>query len=147
MSLFENREKEIIIPGPEGDLQAVIQGPSSTDSAVSEQVFAIVCHPHPLMGGTMNNKVVHTMCRGVRDLGIKNIRFNFRGVERSQGAYAEGVGEVEDLLAIVRWCQDISADARFIIAGFSFGSYVAARSMVELRERKITIDALVLTKR
>lgn len=92
------------------------------------QTIALLGHPHSLQGGTMQNKVVTTMARACRDLGIPSIRFNFRGVGQSEGQYDHGVGEANDMLCIARsWAQQ-KPDSRFIFAGFSFGSYVAARA-------------------
>jgi len=134
---FENKEKEIFIPGPVGRLQLVTQAGSLTDPPDAlqqnhESLIAVICHPHPQMGGTMNNKVVHTLCRTFRDMGVDNLRFNFRGVEASEGEYDNAVGETEDLLAIIHWCLQINPNARFILAGFSFGSFVAANGAKKL---------------
>lgn len=144
MSIFESQEKEIMIPGPQGQLQAIIQSGRSVDSpSFDDQQIAIVCHPHPLMEGSMHNKVVHTSCRSFRDLGVKTVRFNFRGVEKSEGEYAEGIGETEDLLAIVAWAEREVPGAHFYIAGFSFGSFVATNGVKQLVEQNQPVDGLI----
>ena len=90
-------------------------------------MIAIVCHPHPQFGGTMDNKVVTTLIRAARDAGAAALRFNFRGVGESQGAYSDGIGEVEDLIAVHRWLSKKYPNTPLWLAGFSFGSFVAAR--------------------
>ena len=90
------------------------------------KAVAIVCHPHPLYGGAMDNKVVHTLCRAYRDLGIHAVRFNFRGVGQSEGEYDEGKGEQEDLALVLQWAHKLEPDLPVLLAGFSFGAYVAA---------------------
>lgn len=93
-----------------------------------QNTLAIIAHPHPLYGGTMNNKVVHTVARAVCDLGVIAVRFNFRGVGLSEGEYDHGIGETQDLLAVADWCKEHYPGKALWLAGFSFGSYVAARS-------------------
>jgi len=87
---------------------------------------AIVCHPHPQYGGAMDNKVVHTLCRAYRDLGIHAVRFNFRGVGQSEGKYDNGKGEQEDLALVLEWAHKLEPSLPVYLAGFSFGAYVAA---------------------
>lgn len=119
---FEVGEHRLLIPGPAGDLEALI---SIQDKA---QQLAICCHPHPLYGGTMTNKVVHTLHRTFSNHGMNTLRFNFRGVGKSHGSYADGIGEVEDVNAVVAWVEE-KFPAIFIgIAGFSFGAYVCLKA-------------------
>lgn len=87
--------------------------------------IAVVCHPHPLHDGTMNNKVVHTLARSFAKRGIPAMRFNFRGVGGSAGAYDEGNGEVDDALAMADAMRERFGDRSLWLAGFSFGSFVA----------------------
>jgi alpha/beta superfamily hydrolase len=89
--------------------------------------YAIVCHPHPLYGGTMHNKVVSTVARTLQAAGIATCRFNFRGVGASAGVYDDGRGETEDAAAVLAYGQRRWPQRRPIIAGFSFGAYVALR--------------------
>lgn len=110
-----------IFPGPVGNLEAVTALPAREPAAV-----AIVCHPHPLHGGTLDNKVTHALARAFTDLGAAAVRFNFRGVGRSCGAFAHGEGEREDLLAVVAGVRERFPDREIWLAGFSFGGYVAA---------------------
>lgn len=114
----------VIIVGPAGALQAGIDCPSEGRPMHG---FGVICHPHPLHGGTFNNKVVTTLSRTLNALGVGTVRFNFRGVGASEGAYAEGVGDAEDLRAVLRWSQEQRPGHPLWLAGFSFGAYVALR--------------------
>jgi len=92
----------------------------------------MLCHPHPLYGGTMNNKVVHTLARSFLRLGCVAIRFNFRGVGDSEGSYGEGSGEIEDALTVAGWARLQWPELRLYLGGFSFGSMVALRAASQL---------------
>jgi alpha/beta superfamily hydrolase len=116
------------VPGPAGTLEAAID---SVDGAVS--AIAVICHPHPLERGTMNNKVVTTLARAFAHLGTHVVRFNFRGVGASQGSYADGVGERADALAVVEWSRARWPGLRLYLAGFSFGAGVAITCAGEVR--------------
>ena len=142
MDHFPEGESALIIPGPEGDLEALTTGPKSDPDGPGN--VTIACHPHSLMGGTMNNKVVHTVARARRDMGHRVIRFNFRGVEKSQGAFANGVGEQEDLLAVIDWVRQVRPDDNIYLSGFSFGSYVAAAGCLRAVKRGDAIRHLLL---
>jgi alpha/beta superfamily hydrolase len=110
------------IPGPVGLLEARAELP---ESDAAPRVVGVVCHPHPLYGGTMQNKVVHTLARAFQELGAPTVRFNFRGVGASAGTHDEGRGEVDDALAVVEWARSRwNCDALWL-AGFSFGAAVA----------------------
>lgn len=111
------------IPAPHGMLEALLRTSDAADGG-PPRMAALVCHPHPLGGGTMHNKVVFRIAEALGEVGMPSLRFNFRGVGRSTGAYGEGVGEAED----VRSALDALA-ARFpgvplCLAGFSFGAWV-----------------------
>jgi alpha/beta superfamily hydrolase len=93
---------------------------------------AIICHPHSQHGGTMHNKVVTMIERSLRELGLATVTFNFRGVGASGGSYDDGRGETDDLLAIATWVQGVRPGTALWLAGFSFGSYVAARAAAQL---------------
>jgi alpha/beta superfamily hydrolase len=112
------------IPGPSGLLQAIVEEPIG----VAPPAIAVVCHPHPLHGGTMNNKVVRTLAWACSDCGAPTVRFNYRGVEQSQGSYDGGVGETEDALAVIDWAQARWPDLPLWLEGFSFGGGVALRA-------------------
>jgi len=142
MNSFSPGESPLVIDGPSGALQAIATCPQNADEGAGN--VTIVCHPHSLMGGTMNNKVVHTMARARRDLGHRVVRFNFRGVEKSAGQYDDGIGEQDDLLAVIDWVRAERPDDRIWLAGFSFGSFVAASSCDRALERGDPIAHLLL---
>lgn len=112
------------LAGPAGAIEALIEAPGNTPP----RAFGVVCHPHPLYGGTLQNKVVHTLARSFQDLGAPTLRFNFRGVGESAGSYADGIGETEDVLAVVAEGQRRWPGAAVWLAGFSFGGAVALRA-------------------
>ncbi len=116
-----NSEK-LTIPGAVGDLEALLD----QSDQVQQDYFAICCHPHPQHLGTMTNKVIHTAARALAGLGIPSIRFNFRGVGVSQGEYANGIGEQDDLLAVVDWAKQKFPTRKLVLTGFSFGAYISA---------------------
>ncbi len=114
--------------GPCGALEAVVEDPDT--AAVSPHAgrrYAVVCHPHPLFGGTMDNKVVTTVARALNAALIPTVRFNFRGVGQSAGIYAAGLGETADAAAVADWGARRWPARALVIAGFSFGAYVALR--------------------
>lgn len=111
--------------GPAGALEALLSEPEDAQGAGA---VAVVCHPHPLHQGTMNNKVVHMLVRTFAQSGIPALRFNFRGVGTSAGAYDEGEGETDDALAAADWLTGRHQGAALWLAGFSFGGYVALRA-------------------
>lgn len=110
------------IAGPEGDLEIAFQEAESADA----NKIVLICHPHPQHGGTMDNKVVTTLARTYSKLGWHSLRFNFRGVGKSAGSYGEFIGEIEDAKAIFAFLRNGFPDAVIALAGFSFGSAVAA---------------------
>ncbi len=123
--------------GPAGLLEALVEDP--TDGAAPAAV-GVVCHPHPLYGGTMQNKVVHTLARAMQELGVPTLRFNFRGVGRSAGRYAEGVGEAQDALAAIEFARRRWRREALWLGGFSFGAAVAFEVSVAVRpERLVTV--------
>lgn len=111
-------------PGTIGKMEGSLTIPDN----VNTHYIAILGHPHSLQGGTMNNKVVTTMARAFKEMGIASIRFNFRGVGESAGVYDAGVGESEDMLLLAQTWLQKKPDTKIIFAGFSFGSYVAYRA-------------------
>jgi alpha/beta superfamily hydrolase len=117
------RIQSLLLDGPAGKLEALLEEP---EAGVPRQSW-LVCHPHPLYGGTMHNKVVHRVARGARRAGAVVLRFNFRGVGLSQGTYDEGHGEVEDARAALAWLREQYPDLPFSLAGFSFGSRIILR--------------------
>ena len=110
------------LPGPAGALEVSVDLPDAADARAG---YAIICHPHPLEGGTMHNKVVTMAARSLRELGLTTVRFNFRGVGASQGSYDNGRGETLDLLAVAQWAQQARPHHALWLGGFSFGSWIA----------------------
>lgn len=139
MQSFPQTESTFILPGPAGDLE-VLTAPAKPD-VPSRAAVAVICHPHPLFGGTMHNKVVTTLARAFSDLGLRTVRFNFRGVGKSAGQFANGVGETEDLLAVVNWVKTVCPGDELWLAGFSFGGYVATRAAVQLSPAQLVCVA------
>ncbi len=112
----------IAIDGPAGSLEARIEVPQSVHAP---RAVGVVCHPHPLHGGTMQNKVVHTLARSMQSLGAPTVRFNFRGVGASDGRYDDGRGEIDDALTVIEWARSRWACDELWLGGFSFGAAVA----------------------
>jgi hypothetical protein len=119
----DSRLRPVTLAGPAGTIEGLLQ---EHEGLVPDGI-AVVCHPHPQFGGTMHNKVVHRVASVLHELGASVLRFNFRGVGASAGAYDHGTGELEDARAALRWMEARHPGARRSVAGFSFGSWVAAR--------------------
>ncbi len=109
--------------GPDGRIEAIIKEPAARVTRA-----AIVCHPHPLFGGTMHNKVVFRIARAFQDAGFAVLRFNFRGTGRSEGEHDHGLGEQDDLRAAIEYIEEKYPDSEVWLAGFSFGSAVMLRA-------------------
>ena len=125
------------IAGPAGDIEAALDVP-----AAAPRGLAVVCHPHPQHGGTMDNKVVQTLARAFVQLGYAALRFNFRGVGASAGSWAQGPGEIDDALAVV--ARQRAPGQPLVLAGFSFGAYVASHVAARLAEAGTPAERLVL---
>ena len=110
----------VTVPGLSGRLEAVIDSIDGPSCAI-----AVVCHPHPLELGTMQNKVVTTVARAFAQLAVHAVRFNFRGVGESEGRYADGIGERADALAVIAWSRARWPALPLYLGGFSFGAAVA----------------------
>ncbi len=110
-----------VVAGPAGAVECAVEEPAGGVRGV-----AVLCHPHPLHGGTMDNKVVQTLARALRQVGHRTVRFNFRGVGGSQGHWDAGRGEVDDALAVIAASRD--AALPLVLGGFSFGGYVASQA-------------------
>jgi len=134
-------EKEsLLLEGPAGTIEALLEIPPGCDASR----VVLICHPHPLYQGTMLNKVVHTLARAMHDMGLPTLRFNFRGVGRSTGEHAKGVGEVDDTLWLAEWLRERFPGAKLWLAGFSFGGMVAALAAARTdAEELITIAPAV----
>jgi len=125
------------IAGPAGCIEAAIDAPEGAVRGV-----AVLCHPHPLHGGTMDNKVIQTLARAFVQLGWRAVRFNFRGVGASQGRWDQGNGEVDDALAVVGAQRDPALP--LALGGFSFGGYVAAQASARLAAAGAPAQRVVL---
>jgi len=121
-------EEKNMIPGPVGQLETLLSYVNDNGSHI-----AVICHPHPLHGGTMMNKVVHYTARSLNEMGVPALRFNFRGVGASEGGFGNARGEADDLTACVKWMEERYPDRQLLLAGFSFGSYVAAKMAAYLK--------------
>jgi len=117
------RIESLFLDGPAGRLEALLEEPE--DGELREA--ALVCHPHPQHGGTMHNKVVYRIARGLRSAGAVVLRFNYRGVNLSEGEYAHGEGELEDARAAFGYLRGRYPDLPFTLAGFSFGSRIVLK--------------------
>ncbi len=118
--------ERLFLDGPAGRLEAIFEFPA--ESSLSGT--AIICHPHPQHGGTMHNKVAHTLARAFVRVGFCALRFNFRGTEESDGQYDDGIGELDDAMAAIEWMRDRVPDEPLWLAGFSFGAAIAVRAAV-----------------
>lgn len=115
------------IAGPAGALEALLESPAE----VAATGCAVVCHPHPVHGGTLENKVTHMLARSFVGLGFSALRFNFRGVGDSEGSFDDGNGELADVLAAVDWMKETEPHLPLWLSGFSFGAAMAVRAAVE----------------
>ena len=115
------------VAGPAGAIECAVDMPAGAPRGV-----AVVCHPHPQHGGTMDNKVVQTLARAFVQLGWRSVRFNFRGTGGSAGGWDEGVGEIDDALAVIAAVR--APGEPFMLAGFSFGAYVASHAAARLAD-------------
>ena len=120
------RAERLFIDGPVGRLEAIFELPAEPTPVGC----VVVCHPHPQHGGTMHNKVAHTLARAFVRTGFAALRFNFRGTEESEGVYDEGDGELADALAAIEWMRARYSEAPLWVAGFSFGAAIVVKAAV-----------------
>jgi len=132
------RTAKATLQGPAGALELLVDAPDLPPGQTPRGV-AVIAHPHPLFGGTMDNKVVQTLARAFVQCGWQAVRFNFRGVGASDGSYDEGRGELQDLLAVVAHCAPDQAlqqapgeQSALALAGFSFGAFVTSHAAAQL---------------
>lgn len=128
----------LVLAGPTGPLEARLEFPEGVDSP---RVFGVSCHPHSLKGGTMDNKVTHTLARAMVESGAPAFRFNFRGVGASGGQFDSGRGEADDLAAVVAEGRRRFPGAALWLGGFSFGAFVALRAAGRLSPEKVVAIA------
>lgn len=124
------------VAGPAGELETLAEVPAG-----GARTAAVICHPHPQHGGTLDNKVVFTLARAAREAGLAAVRFNFRGVGASAGAYDEGRGELDDCRAAIEWTQRHIPGVP-VLAGFSFGAGIALRAAATGPARGLATAAL-----
>lgn len=129
--------QQLLINGPGGQLELKVSCPQATEAIP----YAVICHPHPLYGGTMDNKVVYTLAKTLNALGVGVIRFNFRGVGKSTGEYADGDGETQDLQTVTAWLHTEYAPRQLWLAGYSFGGYIALRAQQLLKAERLILIA------
>lgn len=128
--------QKFLVDGPAGTLEGVAHVPEDGARAI-----AVVCHPLPTMGGTMENKVAVTLAKTLTELGCVALRFNFRGVGASAGTFTGGDGEVGDVLAVVEFAREQFGELPLLLSGFSFGGYVAARAAQQLQPQHLVLAA------
>ncbi len=129
--------ERLVIAGPAGKLEIVINAPAHQPCGL-----AMVAHPHPLQGGTLDNKVAQTLAKTFLALGYASVRLNFRGVGASEGAFDEGRGETEDVLAALGYARERFAGggaSRVVLAGFSFGSFVQTRVATQVQAERLVL--------
>ena len=146
--LYDGLEEELcageslLVPGPAGALEVLTSCPACYSET---RPLAVVCHPHPLYGGSLKNKVVHVLTQTFNSLGLLSVSFNFRGVGESGGRFDGGVGETDDLLAVVSFFRKRYPRAPLWLAGFSFGAYVAARGHIAAEAERLLLVAPPVT--
>ncbi len=137
---MQNQLRKMMIDGPAGKLEALLGLPVSAPKGM-----AIVAHPHPLHGGTMNNKVVQTIFTTLLQLGFLSVKFNFRGVNQSQGSFDHGIGESADVIAVTQTIRDqylaLSPRLPLVLAGFSFGGAVQLHAAQTLNPQYLILVA------
>jgi alpha/beta superfamily hydrolase len=127
---FPDSRREFFLRGPAGCLECVADVPSPSEE---RPATIVICHPHTQHGGTMHNKVVTIMERSMRELGLRTIRFNFRGAGESEGEHDDGYGETDDLFAVTEWVRRSRPNDELWLGGFSFGTYISSRAAQNLK--------------
>ncbi len=123
-----------LVAGPSGRIECAIDAPAGAPAGI-----ALVAHPHPQFGGTLDNKVVQTLARAFVELGYVALRPNFRGVGASEGSYDEGRGEVDDLAAVLDWAQRDFGELPFVLAGFSFGAAMQTKLAQRVKPQRLVL--------
>ena len=130
------KPESIIIPGPAGALETVVHMPGAAPHGI-----AVIAHPLPTQSGTMEHKIVTTLAKAFTELGFAALRFNFRGVGTSTGTYDNGLGEIEDSVAVANHARATFGDLPLILSGFSFGGYVQACAARQLNPQHLVLIA------
>ncbi|MGH8600389.1 MAG: alpha/beta hydrolase [Burkholderiales bacterium] len=131
----------MLIPGPAGAIDTLLNDPGETRRGI-----ALIAHPHPLMGGTNENKVVQTLAKTFFALGYAALRPNFRGVGQSAGVHDKGIGETDDLLTVIRYAREKFGELPVTLAGFSFGSYVQTRVIKQIDAERLVLVAPAVSR-
>lgn len=131
---FPEQAASFALSGPAGKLEVITDVAEHADA---RRGVAVICHPNPVQGGTMHNKVVTMVERALRESGLDTMRFNFRGTGDSEGSYDDGNGESDDLASVVAWVRKVRPGDALWLAGFSFGSYVTIRSAAKLQAKAL----------
>ncbi|HEY1092740.1 MAG TPA: alpha/beta fold hydrolase [Burkholderiaceae bacterium] len=127
---MNSQTEKLLIDGPAGALECALDAPSAD---MPLRGVAVICHPNPSQGGTLDNKVVQTLARAFVQMGYRAVRFNFRGIGKSEGVWDEGRGEVDDALAVIKHARE--SGLPLALGGFSFGGYVASRAAERLDDK------------
>lgn len=139
--MFPNKTSNLLLPSGTGMLELAVSIPE----LVMQDAIVIICHPHPLYQGTMDNKVVTTLMRAYNNLGMPVVRFNYRGVGKSTGVYGDGIGECDDLKTVWGWVLENNPNKKIYLAGFSFGAYIALRVATERVPESLVLIAPPVT--
>ena len=134
----EQNTATILLKGKAGDIEVLITRPETISES---DPITIISHPHPLYGGSMTNKVVYILAKSFSELNSITVRFNFRGVGKSEGTYDEGLGEADDLQEIIEQLKQWRPQAPIWLAGFSFGAYVTLRAQEYIQAEKLLLVA------
>jgi alpha/beta superfamily hydrolase len=129
---FPEKSSYLFLNGHDGKLELLISPGNSNKLSNDSELIAIICHPHPLHGGTMDNKVVYTIHKALNTVNFTTIRFNYRGVGRSEGSYGDSIGEFDDLMTIINWVKIKKPNCKILLAGFSFGAFIAFKASKEI---------------
>lgn len=127
-SAFPDGAARFLLDGAAGAIEVASDTPATSPRLGT----ALICHPHPLHGGSMQNKVVTTTERALRELGLRTLRFNFRGVGKSEGVFDDGRGEGDDLVRLAAWVRGVRPNDALWLAGFSFGAFVSIARAAEI---------------
>jgi alpha/beta superfamily hydrolase len=128
--------KNLMIHGPAGEIEIAVHDYTDTPKGI-----ALIAHPHPLFGGTMENKVVQTLAKTFTELNYIAVRFNFRGIGKSTGSFDEGMGETEDAIAVLKYVFEQVGQIPVVLAGFSFGCYVQTRVAERMQAKRLVLIA------
>jgi len=139
MNKHPSEEETLLITMPTGQIIETRIG--FPQNAIEPKTLAVICHPHPLFGGTMDNKVVYILTSTLRNLGAISVRFNFRGIGKSTGTFDQGIGESEDLVFLINYLQQHYSTKKLWLAGFSFGSFVAFRAHEKIKPERLILIA------